>query len=420
MSKIMIAPFNQILKPIDDWIYDQIKSKRCRILFVVCDGNGFTAQAPVIKTLKKYEDIDVRVTTDRDFRPADITFLSDSDRQLFSELYVPYKKALLMKWDMYVNTHLNPFYPKRHALKVFMNHGTAYGNTGTMLPNALGHDVFLGISCAQKRFFETLDPAVFDTKRAFFPVGFPKVDALVNGAYERGEVLSTLGLPDRPTILITSHWAPHSTLSILGSQVLEEVSRSFPEHNVIQTGHPYNWTPNVNVDSAWSDQMIKELKGLEEKNRNAFFIYNHPVEALLSISDLLIADQSSVMTMYSLLDRPIVFFNNPESRKKKIGKEQIIDLYIGASHTFSGMSELESACIEAINNPDKHKRGRGLLRDAFFVNLGSSSSVAAEVLSKLGGIYSIKSRNWHNVVEFSKQMTTDICAQPLEKVEDRE
>ena len=43
-----------------------------------------------------------------------------------------------------------------------MDHGAAYGNTGTQLPNAQGHDVFLGLSCAQKRFFETLDPDVFD------------------------------------------------------------------------------------------------------------------------------------------------------------------------------------------------------------------------------------------------------------------
>jgi hypothetical protein len=118
--------------------------------------------------------------------------------------------------------------------------------------------------------------------------------------------------------------------------------------------------------------------------------------------------------MYSLLDRPIVFFNNPESRKKKIGKEQIIDLYIGASHTFSGISDLKIACIEAINNPDKRQKGRGLLRDAFFVNLGHSSSVAAEVLRKLGGVYSVRSRNWQNVVKFSKQMTAEVCTQSIE------
>ena len=413
----MLASFKERFRAIDDWIYERIKRKRCRILFVVCDGNGFTSQAPVIQILKNYKDIDTYVTTDKDFLPKDITFLSDSDSQLFSELYVQRKKALHLKWDMYVNTHLNPFHPKRHALKVFMQHGPAYGNTGTQLPNAQGHDVFLGISCAHKRWFETLDPGIFDKKRAFFPVGSPKVDALVNGTYEREKVLSTLGLPDRPTILITSHWAPHSTLSILGSQVLEEVSRSFPEYNVIQTGHPYNWTPNVNVDPAWTDQMIKELKNSEEKNSNAFFIYNLPVELLLSISDLLIADQSSVMTTYSLLDRPIVFFDNPESRKNNIGKKQTMDLYIGASHTFPDMSKLKSACIEAINNPDKYKSGRALLRDAFYVNLGSSSSVAAEVLSKIGGVYSVKSRKWPNVVEFSRQMTTAICGQPREKVE---
>ena len=125
----MLATFKESFRAIDDWIYERIKRKRCRILFVVCDGAGFTSQAPVIEILKNYKDIDTYVTTDKDFPPQDMIFLSDSDCQLFSELYIQRNKALHLKCDMYVNTHLNPFRPKRHGLRLFMDHGAAYGKT---------------------------------------------------------------------------------------------------------------------------------------------------------------------------------------------------------------------------------------------------------------------------------------------------
>jgi hypothetical protein len=53
---------------------------------------------------------------------------------------------------------------------------------------------------------------------------------------------------------------------------------------------------------------------------------------------------------------------------------------------------------------EKKKIGRQRLRDAFFVNIGNSSEVAAEVLSRIGGVYSPKSDRWPSIIEFSNAM----------------
>ncbi len=73
-------------------------------------------------------------------------------------------------------------------------------------------EIYLGVSKAEKIFLESRSPHLFDHSRAFFPVGFPKADALLNGVFQRDEVLAQLKLPERCTILITSHYRSTGTL----------------------------------------------------------------------------------------------------------------------------------------------------------------------------------------------------------------
>ena len=398
----VLKKIKEVIRDFDDWIFEH--RKKNYILFVLTNGLGFSSQAPVIKELIKIEGVIVYTTTDRDLSLQDIYFNSDSDRQIFFDNYVPYYKTLYSKWNIIVNTYSNSFFPKRNGLQVYMHHGPGFGASGTGLPNAQNHDIFFGLSSSEGEYFDKLKPGVFHKKRAFFPVGSPKTDALVNGNYSRDRVLSDLGLPDRPTILITSHWAKYSTLSVFLGQVFEKIAGSFEDYNIIQTGHPWLWTPNKNVNSEWAEQLRNILISVEQNHTNAFFSPSFPIEALLSITDLLVADNSSVITMYNLLDRPIVFFNSLEARRNKVGQDQVINLFIGASHTFSNISEIEQTCLDALKNPDEFADGRELLKNTFYANLGKSSSVAAKILSEIVGVYSTKSKRWSSVMELSRKM----------------
>lgn len=399
----MFKIIKNFFRDLDDWFYEKLN--RNHVLFVLTSGAGFACQAPLIRELLKYDNVKVGATTDRVMPLEEIEFVNDVDRELFIRLYVPFRKAIWLKYNLIVNSYLNGYYPRRRGLQVYMHHGTSYGSSGSNLPNAEQHDIYFGLAQVQRDYFESLSPGIFEKSRAFFAIGSPKTDALVNGKYNKQKTLAELGLPDQPTILITSHWSKYSTLSVFGNKVFKEVSSAFPECNVIQTGHPWLWTTNKNIDRDWCEQLSSSLQCVEKECLNALFLPSYTVEPLLSIADILIADHSSVITMYSLLDRPIVFFNNLVARNNNVGKPEIIGKYIDASHVFSDIDQLVDSCQTAFNKPDEKKRGRHMLREAFFANAGQSSKTAANILSQIGGVYSVKSPRWEKVLKLSQQMS---------------
>jgi CDP-glycerol glycerophosphotransferase (TagB/SpsB family) len=256
----------------------------------------------------------------------------------------------------------------------------------------------------QKTYFEKLSPGLFYSDRAFFPIGSPKTDSLTNNKFSRDELLARLGLANRFTIVITSHWSKYSTLSIFTESIFRRLAEHFPDFNIIQTGHPWLWTENKNTNFNDCMKLKSKLQNIANEYDNAYFIPGLTAEELFPVCDMLVADHSSVITMFSLLDRPIVFFNNLEARANKVGKSEIIDLYINASETFSELDGLVQACVQSKEMHEKKKIGRQRLRDAFFVNIGNSSEVAAEVLSRIGGVYSPKSDRWPSIIEFSNAM----------------
>ncbi len=398
---IMFKSAIKTIRRLDDFFYSGRKTKK--ILFVLTDGYGFACQAPVIKELLHYKDVHVSTTLDHEQPVDNIGFSCSADKELFLSLVVPTAKAALMKWNFVVDTHQNPFYPKRNALRVYMHHGTGFGATGTNLPTALSYQLYFGLSKVQKSYFEKLSPGIFDTERAFFSVGSPKTDEFAQSKFSRTRLLDKYGLEDRPTILITSHWNGNSTLSNFGTKVIEKLAESRNGYNIIQTGHPWLWSANKHVDKNFQQKLLKSMLKVETTHNNTKFLPDAVVFELLYISDLLIADQSSVITTYSLLDRPIVFFDNPYARKEKIGVKEIIDTYRSASHQFTSMDDLLDACEEAIKNPETKASGRKAMRETFSANVGKSCLVAADILKRSSSTFSVSSGSWKDILELSHQ-----------------
>jgi arylsulfatase A-like enzyme len=362
------------LRRLDDWIYTRL-ARHARVLFVLSDGYGFACQAPVIRALLNYPDVVVRTTTDRGQQIGEVEFASPSDRELFVSLYVSTQRARLMKWHMVVDTHMNGFYPARNALRAYMHHGPGFGIMGNKTAIIEQCDIFFGLSDVEHQWFERLNPGIFGGRRTFIPVGFPKNDALSRGEFDRAAILESLGLPDRKTLLITSHWQEQSTLRRLGFEPFQKLAAAFPEFNVIQTGHPWLWQANRKVSAAWQEELLKSIHEVEADYTNARFVQTSDVESLLAVADLLVGDYSSVMTSYSLLDRPIVFFNDPEFQFSIAELKQV---FIEAAHSFSDMEGLLPACIDALNNPEAKFVGRRTMRQTFYNNEGHSGTFTAK------------------------------------------
>ena len=381
-------------RSIDDWIYEHL-TRRTRVLFVLSDGYGFACQAPVIRALLDCPDVRVRTTSDRDLSVDQIEFANESDHQLYASLALPTWRARFSKWHMVVDTHLNGFYPARNGLRIYMHHGPGFGILGNKIAIMKQCDIFCGLSEIEGQWFERIEPSLFGKQRAFFPVGFPKNDALYRREHDRKALLESLRLPDRTTLLITSHWQKSSILRRLGAEPFRRLTQAFPDYNVIQTGHPWLWQPNHNVPAQWQHALLEELREVEMHHGHARFIQSSDVESLLAAADLLVGDYSSVMTTYSLLDRPIVYFDEPNF---EFAIPELKNVFVNAAHTFNQIDELILACRTALSNPEDKAPGRAVMRATFNANEGRAGEYMANLIRHIGRTCTPLGMRWERVL----------------------
>jgi len=109
-----------------------------------------------------------------------------------------------------------------------MHHGPGFGILGNKTGPIKQCDIFCGLSEAEYDWFDRYQPGLFNERRVFIPVGFPKSDALCRGEFDRRAVLEQLGLPDRMTLLITSHWQPQAILRSLQRRTTARAGASLP------------------------------------------------------------------------------------------------------------------------------------------------------------------------------------------------
>ena len=330
--------------------------------------------------------------------PCNIEFAYKDDRILFQTLFVPPARARFQKWHLVVDTHRNSFYSAFNTLRAYMHHGPGFGNTGPKIWPAERNDIFFGLSEAEYRYIESVKPGVFGNKRLFFPVGFPKSDAFYQGCHDRQEILDELGLPDLPTILITSHWQKWAILRCLNEAPLFELAKYFKDHNIIQTGHDWLWNDHQSVPQIWREYFMGRTHAAQYRFSNTRFVRTSEVERLLSIADLLVCDSSSVMSTYCLLDRPIVFFDTPEAN---FATPELRSICLNASHPFTTIDELLPACRAALSSPTEKMTGRSTMRNTFFANEGQSAIYMARLIHSFAPLFGSIKRDQKRLVSIA-------------------
>lgn len=385
------------LRRADDWVFE--RCGKHRVLFVVADGNGFGCQSPVIRALLANGRTVVRVVAQDNRRSSDFVFASEADGSLFEALRMDARTASLRKWHLVIYSHLCSFYPRRNALLAYMHHGPGFGSGG-------GHhavtrcDLYFGLSEAEFDYLDKRLPGVLGVSKAYFPVGFPKVDSLVRGQFDREEIRDRFALKADRTVLIASSWKNGGLVRALGTSPFESLAKAFPDWNVVQNGHPWLWQRRSDVDPRWQDETLRRMREVEQRYPNAHFLPNVPAEELAIVSDVLIADRTSVVTTFALLDRPIVLFDNLElpdySRRTALP-------YLAAAEVFHGADELIESCLAAMADSQEKAAARKELRDMFYANPGSAAQAMANVIERVGRVCSPRSAGWLRVMALSQR-----------------
>ena len=222
--------------------------------------------------------------------------------------------------DVVVCAHLSDsLFPRSSGRSVQLYHGVSFKNYAVR-EKALSFD-FLCLpgpyharKYREKGLIRANGPRVLMT-------GFAKVDALVNGSLDRDLLLKRHNLdPDLPTILYAPTGDKNNSLETIGEQVIGNLS-AVKDWNLVIKPHDHpkrsiNWFERLASFEAANVRIIRDLN----------------VVPWLHAADLLISDASSVITEFTLLDRPIVLLNVPKLFKRVLARGGALDLETYGHH----------------------------------------------------------------------------------------
>jgi CDP-glycerol glycerophosphotransferase (TagB/SpsB family) len=209
-------------------------------------------------------------------------------------------------------------------------------------------------------------------------VGFPKLDAVVNGAWAPAKVRRSLGLPPAlETILYAPTFSTASSLHRAGEAIVAALLDT--GRNVIVKLHDRSATPHP-----------KYTAGIDWPARLAAFSPNPrfalargaDIGPLLSASDLLVTDHSTVGFEFALLDRPLVVYDAPELQAAaRIDAARWAQLRSMAD-VVNNPAALACAVDAAMGDPALKREARRSAQ-ALFANAGRATGVALDVVYEL-------------------------------------
>lgn len=212
-------------------------------------------------------------------------------------------------------------------------------------------------------------------------IGYPKLDALVNGTWNRGTVLESLGLdPARPTILYAPTWSPASSLNAMGVELVRRLVTT--GNNVIVKLHDRS----RDVRAVYSGG-VDWVAALEPVLRapNGVLAPGHDISPYLVAADLMITDHSSAGFEFLLRDRPIVRIHRPDLIRDANIHPDYVELLASVSESVHGIDDAVTAVERGLASPEA---------------LGETRrAVAADIFHRPGGATSRAIRGLYEAIE---------------------
>jgi len=216
-------------------------------------------------------------------------------------------------FDMVFSAHTTGFFPRRRCARVQIFHGVSFRNLA-IREDQRQHDYHFVIGPYMMRGFQrrritrAQDPTMI-------PVGFPKLDRLVDGSLDREKILRRLNLKgDRPVLLYAPTGGKHNSMEICGEELVATIKKQ-NRYDLIVKPHDH---PKHQID--WFHR-LKKFEGPHVK-----LVRDLDIVPYLFAADLLISDASSAASEYTILDRPIIFMDVPKLLALVRRKGAMLDL----------------------------------------------------------------------------------------------
>ncbi len=210
-------------------------------------------------------------------------------------------------------------------------------------------------------------------------VGYPKLDALVDGSIDGARVRSQLGLdPSRPTVLYAPTYSTASSLHIAGEGIVETLfSAGF---NVIAKLHDrsFDADPRYTGGINWRER----FRALERPGRLRL-AECADCTPLLAAADLMVTDHSSVGFEYCVLDRPLLVFDAPDLPVAARINPDKVALLRSVATVVRTCDELAGAARAALADPARLSAERRRIAGHMFFDAGRATARAVALTRDL-------------------------------------
>ncbi|MCU1385822.1 MAG: CDP-glycerol:poly(glycerophosphate)glycerophosph otransferase [Acidobacteria bacterium] len=346
---------------------------------VVVDGRtamNFAILAPVAEQLRRDRRIDIVLTADRPENVA-IGGVSAAVR--------PRRSMEWRRVDLCLSADpWDPIRLRRCRRRANFFHGMA-GKYDLDAPGGLpaGFGTFDRVAFVNADRMQRYVDAGVVSREAAVLVGYPKVDALVQGRFDAAAVRSSLGLEaHRRTALYAPTWSPASSLHLAGEAIVHSLVAA--GLNVIVKLHDRSLDLSNDKFSGGIDWRGR-FAAIRRPGRIAF-VETADSSPLLAASDVMVTDHSSIGFEFCLLDRPLLVFDTPDLiRVARINPEKV-DLLRSAARVIHAADDAGAAALDELAHRDRRAAARAAIVRDMFHDPGGATGRAVSMVYELLGI----------------------------------
>jgi CDP-glycerol glycerophosphotransferase (TagB/SpsB family) len=181
--------------------------------------------------------------------------------------------------------------------------------------------------------------------------------------------------PARPTILYAPTWSAHSSLNLMGVELVERLLAH--PWNVIVKLHDRSRDPREFYSGGvdW----VAQLNAIMSRE-TAHLAAEADVCPYLAAADVMITDHSSAGFEYLLLDRPLVRIHVPELIRSSNINEEYVAMLIDASRSVTDAASAAQAVERALADPSAGSPSRRAVAQELFHLPGTATARAVSEL----------------------------------------